>query len=162
MGRGMEMEGENKPQPMAGFAVGILSPGKRTNQVKRKQTQATRLNRGEKIAKLDLLGENVWFGEGATSQLARWEQKAKTETQHERPPPPVTRRLTPMSELLESLLETETSSSPANEERSDQRPMSGFTITEETPPPSLTRNLTPMSSLLESLLKDTPIKERGD
>ena len=31
--RGMEMEVENKPQPMAGFAVGILSPGKRTNQV---------------------------------------------------------------------------------------------------------------------------------
>ena len=28
------MEVENKPQPMAGFAVGILSPGKRTNQVR--------------------------------------------------------------------------------------------------------------------------------
>ena len=27
------MEVENKPQPMAGFAVGILSPGKRTDQV---------------------------------------------------------------------------------------------------------------------------------
>ena len=93
---------------------------------------------------------------------SRWEKKAKTETEHERPPPSLTRRLTPMSELLESLLETETissnktetSSSPANEERCDQqRLMSGFTITEETPPPSLTRNLTPMSNLLESLLK---------
>ena len=28
-----KLEVENKPQPMAGFAVGILSPGKRTNQV---------------------------------------------------------------------------------------------------------------------------------
>ena len=31
--REVEMEVENKPQPMAGFDVGILSPGKRTNQV---------------------------------------------------------------------------------------------------------------------------------
>ena len=30
---GGEMEVENKPQPMAGFAVGILSPAKRTIQV---------------------------------------------------------------------------------------------------------------------------------
>ena len=29
-----KMEVENKPQPMAGFAVGVLSPGKRTNQVR--------------------------------------------------------------------------------------------------------------------------------
>ena len=27
------MEVENKPRPMAGFEVGIISPGKRTNQV---------------------------------------------------------------------------------------------------------------------------------
>ena len=51
-----------------------------------------------------------------------------------------------MSELLDSLLETETSISISKEEK---RPMS---ITEETPPP-ITRNLTPMSNLLESLLK---------
>jgi len=100
-----EMEMENKPQPMAGFAVGILSPGKRTHQVKRKQTQG--LTPSEKIAKLDdpLFGE-VCFGEGASSQsAARWEHKIE-----DRPPPPLKRRLTPMSELLDSLLETETSS----------------------------------------------------
>ena len=47
--------------------------------MKRKQAEATRLNPSEKIAKLDLLAENVSFGEGASSQMARWEhlQKAK-------------------------------------------------------------------------------------
>jgi len=153
---GMEME--NKPQPMAGFAVGIISPAKRTMQVKRKQTQATQLNPSEKIPKLEL--GQVWFGEkaGGSSQSGRWEQGGKSEEA-----PPLRRRLTPMSELLHSLLETETSSRGANDEtESNQMPMSTFTISEETPPPSLTRNLTPMSNLLESLLKDTPIKERGE
>jgi len=154
------MEVENKPQPMAGFAVGILSPAKRTIQVKRKQTQATQLNPNEKIPKLDL--SHVWFGEeSGSSHLGRWEQRSKTE-EHERPPPPLTRRLTPMSELLESLLETETSSRPANNEKKSNLPTSTFTFTEETPPPRITRNLTPMSNLLESLLKDTPIKKRGE
>jgi len=154
------MEVENKPQPMAGFAVGILSPAKRTIQVKRKQTQATQLNPNEKIPKLDL--SHVWFGEeSGSSHLGRWEQRSKTE-EHERPPPPLTRRLTPMSELLESLLETETSSRPANNETKSNLPTSTFTFTEETPPPRITRNLTPMSNLLESLLKDTPIKKRGE
>ena len=120
-------------------------------QVKRKQTQATQLNPNEKIPKLDL--SHVWFGdESGSSHLGRWEQRAKTE-EHERPPPPLTRRLTPMSELLESLLETETSSRPANNETKSNLPTSTLTFTEETPPPRITRNLTPMSNLLESLLK---------
>lgn len=120
-------------------------------QVKRKQTQATQLNPNEKIPKLDL--SHVWFGEeSVSSHLGRWEQRSKTE-EHERPPPPLTRRLTPMSELLESLLETETSSRPANNETKSNLPTSTFTFTEETPPPRITRNLTPMSNLLESLLK---------
>jgi len=79
-----------------------------------------------------------------------------------------------MSELLDSLLETETnnSSSSSKEEESKEKRMptgstgstgSGWTISEETPPPSITRNLTPMSNLLESLLKETPVKEeRGE
>jgi len=129
--------------------MGIISPGKRTNQVKRKHTSATQLTSSEKIPKLDL-GE-VWFGDRASSkQAARWE--------HEPPPPQLARRLTPMSELLESLLET---TGPANETQSNE-PIAASTITEETPPPSLKRNLTPMSNLLESLLKDTPTKERGE
>ena len=122
-------------------------------QVKRKQTQATQLNPSEKIPKLEL--GQVWFGEeaGGSSQSGRWEQGGKSEEA-----PPLRRRLTPMSELLHSLLETETSSGRANDEtESNQMPMSTFTISEETPPPSLTRNLTPMSNLLESLLKVKPL-----
>jgi len=104
-----DMEVDNKPQPMAGFAVGVTSPAKRTDQVKRKPTHqlvkhAARAE-GEKVPKLDQ-------------------------------PPPLVRRLTPMSDLLESLLETE----------------------KEAPPPGLSRRLTPMSSLLESLLEATPRK----
>merc|ERR1712012_1253292 len=57
------MEVENKPQPMAGFAVGILSPGKRTEQVKRKPEQAQAPSM--KIPKLDL--GQVWFGESSQS-----------------------------------------------------------------------------------------------
>merc|ERR1712037_911254 len=139
---------------MAGFAVGILSPGKRTNQVKRKQTHG--LTPSEKIAKLDKPEDEVWFGEeGGRQPAARWEQKANTEERA----PPLRRRLTPMSELLDSLLETETSSSSSSRRKEEKRSM---TITEETPPPSITRKLTPMSNLLESLLEDTPVKERGD
>ena len=119
-------------------------------QVKRKQTQATQLNPSEKIPKLEL--GQVWFGEeaGGSSQSGRWEQTGKSEEA-----PPLRRRLTPMSELLHSLLETETSSRGANNEtESNQMSMS---ISEETPPPSITRNLTPMSNLLESLLKVKPL-----
>jgi len=146
------MEVENKPQPMAGFAVGILSPGKRTDQVKRKPEQAQAPS--EKIPKLDL--GQVWFGESGQS-AARWEQRAQDgRIGQELPPPPLTRRLTPMSDLLNSLLEAE-NSNPAQDMRSSQA-----TIAEETSPPTLKRNLTPMSNLLESLLKDTPTKERGE
>ena len=110
--------------------------------MKRKQTHG--LTPSEKIAKLDKSEDEVWFGEeGGRQPAARWKQRAKAEEQ----PPPLRRRLTPMSELLDSLLETETSSMRRKEEK---RPM---TITEETPPPSITRKLTPMSNLLESLLK---------
>ena len=110
--------------------------------MKRKQTHG--LTPSEKIAKLDKSEDEVWFGEeGGRQPAARWKQRANTEEQ----PPPLRRRLTPMSELLDSLLETETSSMRRKEEK---RPM---TITEETPPPSITRKLTPMSNLLESLLK---------
>merc|ERR1712156_891479 len=102
------------------------------------------------------MGGQVWFGE-SSQPAARWEQRAGDGSiGQELPPPPLTRRLTPMSELLNSLLEAE-NSSPAQEVRSSQA-----TIAEETSPPTLKRNLTPMSNLLEGLLKDTPTKERGE
>ena len=91
--------------------------------------------------------QQVWFGESSQS-AARWEQRAgEGNIGQELPPPPLTRRLTPMSELLNSLLEAE-NSSPAQDMRSSEA-----TIAEETSPPTLKRNLTPMSNLLESLLK---------
>ena len=93
--------------------------------------------------------QQVWFGESSRS-AARWEQRAgdgEGNIGQELPPPPLTRRLTPMSELLNSLLEAE-NSSPAQDMRSSEP-----TIAEETSPPTLKRNLTPMSNLLESLLK---------
>ena len=91
--------------------------------------------------------QQVWFGESSQS-AARWEHRAGDgNIGQELPPPPITRRLTPMSELLNSLLEAEISS-PAQDKISSQA-----TIAEETSPPTLKRNLTPMSNLLESLLK---------
>lgn len=93
--------------------------------------------------------QQVLFGE-SSQYAARWEQRAgdgEGNIGQELPPPPITRRLTPMSELLNSLLEAE-NSSPAQEVSSSQA-----TIAEETSPPTLKRNLTPMSNLQESLLK---------
>ena len=132
------MELDNKPQPMAGFSVGLVtSPYKRTDQVKRKpEDQLVRNdvteNESEKVGRLD-------FG-GDTNERP-WREDA--------PPPPLTRRLTPMTDLLESLLETE---------REDAK----YTLAEEEPPPPLQRRLTPMSNLLESLLETTPLKDQGE
>ena len=128
------MEMDNKPQPMAGFSVGLLvSPYKRTDQVKRKpEDQLVTEIESEKLGRLDF---------GGDTDERPWREDA--------PPPPLTRRLTPMTDLLESLLETE---------REDAK----YTLAEEEPPPPLQRRLTPMSNLLESLLETTPQKDQGE
>merc|ERR1712127_17226 len=113
------MEVENKPQPLAGFSVGTVSHYKRAPQVKRKPV------------------DQLFRKSTESEKFVRFEYEDSV------PPPPLVRKLTPMSELLESMMETDNS-------RTDSWQTASFF--EEIPPPPISRQLTPMSNLLESLL----------
>jgi len=131
---------DNKPQPMAGFTVGTVSPYKRAPQVKRKSTyqlfkHSSESESDHKHVKFDYVGET--------------------------PPPPLTRRLTPMSDLLESLLEVE-KEDITQETSVEERSHLPSSIEESFPPPPLIRRLTPLSALLESSLANTPTKDKED
>lgn len=123
------MEVENKPQPLAGFSVGTVSPYKRAPQVKRKPV------------------DQLFRKSTESEKFVRFEYEESV------PPPPLVRKLTPMSELLESMMETDNS-------RTDTWQTASFF--EEIPPPPISRQLTPMSNLLESLLEATPKKGREE
>jgi len=109
--------------PIAGELLCTASLGHSSHQGKRKSTKQLFQHQtgNEKMVKLD------------------------DESNEDQPPPTLTRKLTPMSDLLDSLLETEHTRKDHNKKA----------VEELFSPPPLKRKLTPMSDLLDTSL-DTP------